>query len=81
MSASFGAFLSENLHFSQVINCKKSVKNVHIAKAKKKQVNFGKERDVMKTALKKSQKITEIFLMKQIRGLWLTPIIPISKTD
>ena len=61
MSASFEAFLLENLYFLQVLNCKNSVKNVSLAKAKKKQTIFRKERDVMKTGLKKSQKTTEIF--------------------
>ena len=61
MSASFEAFLLENLYFLQVLNCENSVKNVPLAKAKKKQAIFRKERDVMKTGLKKSQKTTEIF--------------------
>lgn len=61
MYASFEAFLSGKLHFSQVLNCENSVKNVSLAKAKKKQAIFRKERDVIKTGLKKSQKTTEIF--------------------
>lgn len=36
-------------------------KNAPLAKAKKKQTIFSKERDVMKTGLKRSQKTTEIF--------------------
>lgn len=50
----------ENLYFLQVLNCEKSVINAPLAKAKKKQAIFRKERDVMKTGLKKSQKTTEI---------------------
>ena len=61
MSASFEAFLLENLYFLQVLNCEKSVQNAYLAKTKKKQAIFRKERDVMKTGLKKSQKTTEIF--------------------
>jgi len=40
MSASFGAFLSQNPYFSQALNCEKSVKNAPLTKLKKKQVNF-----------------------------------------
>lgn len=58
MSASFEAFLLENLYFLQVLNCENSAKNAPLAKAKK---IFRKVRDVMKTGLKKSQKTTEIF--------------------
>ncbi|MGM9596984.1 MAG: hypothetical protein ACI3XO_04145 [Eubacteriales bacterium] len=61
MYASFRGFLSENLNFLQVLNCEKSVQNAYLAKVKKKQVILRKERDVMKTGLKKSQKTTEIF--------------------
>ena len=51
----------ENMCFSQVLNCEKSGQNAPFTKAKKKQANFRKERDVMKTGLKRSQKTTEIF--------------------
>lgn len=70
MSASFEAFLLENLYFLPVLNCKKYVKNAPLAKAKKKQAIFRKERDVMKTGLKKSQKTTEIFFDEASR--WIT---------
>lgn len=36
MSASFEAFLLENLYFLQVLNCENSVKNAPLAKEKKK---------------------------------------------
>ena len=51
----------ENMCFSQVLNCEKSGQNAPFTKAKKKQANFRKECDVMKTGLQKSQKTTEIF--------------------
>ena len=40
MYASFEAFLSGKLHFLQVLNCENSVKNVSLAKAKKKTSHF-----------------------------------------
>ena len=61
MSALFGVFLSDNPYFTQVLNCAKSVKNALLTKVKKKQADFWKERENMKTGLKKPQKITEIF--------------------
>ena len=70
MSASFGVFLMENMCFSQVLNCEESGQNAPFTKAKKKQANFRKERDVMKTGLKKSQKTTEIFFDEARR--WIT---------
>ena len=70
MSASFGAFLSQNPYFSQVLNCEKTVKNALLTKHKKNQVNFEKERELMKTGLKKSQKTTEIFFDEASR--WIT---------
>lgn len=70
MSASFEAFLLENLYLLQVISCEKSVKNAPLTKTKKKQAIFRKERDVMKTGLKKSQKTTEIFFDEASR--WIT---------
>lgn len=70
MPASFEAFLLENLYFLQVLNCENLVKNAPLAKTKKKQTIFRKERDVMKTGLKKSQKTTEIFFDEASR--WIT---------
>ena len=60
MCASFGVFLLKNPYFLQVLNYEKSVKNALLTKVKKNQANFWKEREMMKTGLKKSQKTTEI---------------------
>ena len=70
MSASFGVFLLKNPYFLQVLNCEKSLKNALLKKHKKNQANFWKEREMMKTGLKKSQKTTEIFFDEASR--WIT---------
>ena len=70
MSASFEVVLSGNPHFAQVLNCAKSVKNALLTKATKNKLNFERSVNLMKTGLKKSQKITEILFDEASQ--WIT---------
>ena len=70
MSASFGVFLLKILHFSQVLNCEKSVKNALLTKARKNQAIFERSVNLWKQDLKSRKKTTEIFFDEASR--WIT---------